>query len=86
MRCGGLGRALYLLIRPDEVSTPVRAKPVQAQLERATLVQAQGERLKLHQTGTIWFSAGVFWHVFTLLAPPLRAEDLRHRTSPGVYV
>jgi rare lipoprotein A len=46
-------RLATLLIRPDEASTPVRAEPVEAQVARATLRQAQGERFKLHRAEAI---------------------------------
>jgi hypothetical protein len=42
-----------LLIRSHEASTPVRAEPAEAQVARATLRQAQGERFKLQRAGSI---------------------------------
>jgi urease accessory protein len=42
-----------LLLRPDEVSIPVRAELVEAQVPRATLRQAQGERFKHHRAGSV---------------------------------
>jgi Autoinducer binding domain len=50
---GRQGDRSGLLIRSDEFSTPVRAELVEALVARANLRQAQGERLKLHQTESI---------------------------------
>jgi hypothetical protein len=51
LELGGLG---FLLIRPDETSTPVRAEPVEGLRVKPGLRHAQPERkLVLHRAGSI---------------------------------
>jgi glycosyltransferase involved in cell wall biosynthesis len=81
-----------LLIRPFEVSTPVRAELVEAQVSRATLRQAQGERLILHRAESIVLRAGdpVITYVARNLEPYrgfhqfMRALEIVQREHPTV--
>jgi fructose-bisphosphate aldolase, class II len=73
-RAPGAAAKIALLIRPDEASTPVRAEPVEAQVARVTLRQAQGERFRLQRAGSIVPALGPLALRATIADPALQLQ------------